>query len=360
MTAPKAPSYNDTVYINRLRSILLNGNNRGDRTGTGTVSTFGGEDVYDLDNCFPLLCWRYVKPDPILGELVGFTSQATTKQEFEALGCKYWNPWANAEGELGPIYGQMWCSWPGVNGEAINQLDDTIRTLRNIPESRRLVVSGWNPALLPDETADHDTNIANGKQVLPPCHTLFQFYSQSLTAQERRAVYLNSARWDNATVESLYTVPEDLTDDAVKDQWLDDKLDALGVPKRALSCKLHQRSCDYVVGGFINIPSYGALTNVVAAMTGHHPLKFHHSLGDAHVYNDQFEAAQELVERHQLLQNSASQNGEPSRDTDPTTRTKLVIADHVKDYDSITQLRIEDLWFENHQYLPKMTIPVAV
>lgn len=350
MTAPLSASYNDMVFIKRLQDTLLNGNTRGDRTGTGTVSTFGGEDKYDLDNAFPLLCWRYVATDPIKGELVGFVKGATNAEQFRELGCNYWNPWANAAGELGPIYGQMWCSWPGTNGAAINQLDDIIHALRTTPESRRLVVSAWNPSLLPDAQADHDTNIANGKQVLPPCHTLFQFYSQVMTDEERRSVWANAEVRDAASIEKLY----DYTGDALAAE-----LDERGVPKRALSCKLHQRSCDYILGGFINIPSYATLVYVIAKMTGHHPLEFLHSLGDNHVYADQRECALEIIDRASTLESDKA-SCTLSRDVDPATRTRCVIAERVATYDSITQLELDDINYVNHYYLPKMTIPVAV
>jgi len=209
-----------------------------DRTGTGTRSIFGHQMRFNLAEGFPLVTTKRLHLKSIIYELLWFLRGETNVRYLHEHGVTIWDEWADAHGELGPIYGYQWRSWPGRRGEPIDQIAQVIAQIRQNPDSRRLVVSAWN-------VADLDA------MALPPCHLLFQFY--------------------------------------VAD-------DPAGGPRR-LSCQLYQRSADVFLGVPFNIASYSLLTMMVAQVTGLAPGEFIHTFGDAHLYHNHIEQAKLQLSR---------------------------------------------------------------
>lgn len=150
-------------YLDLLRNIYTNGATKSDRTGTGTKSIFGAQMRFDLKDGFPLITTKQVHFRSVVAELLWFLSGSTNAHKLQEMGCRIWNEWAKPDGDLGPIYGRQWRSWPTPNGEHIDQISEVIKTLKTNPDSRRIIVSAWNVAEL-------------DKMALMPCHALFQFY----------------------------------------------------------------------------------------------------------------------------------------------------------------------------------------
>ena len=219
-------------YLDLMRRILDEGVAKGDRTGTGTRSVFGHQMRFNLADGFPLVTTKKLHLKSIIYELLWFLRGETNVRYLNEHGVTIWNEWADADGELGPVYGYQWRSWPGHNGETIDQISDVVREIGSNPDSRRLIVSAWNVADVP-------------QMALPPCHLLFQFY----TAEDT------------------------------------------GTGRRRLSCQLYQRSADVFLGVPFNIASYALLTMMVAQVTGCAPGEFIHTFGDAHLYDNHLEQA---------------------------------------------------------------------
>jgi thymidylate synthase len=226
-------------YHELMQHILDSGVRKEDRTGTGTISVFGYQMRFDLAAGFPLVTTKKCHMRSIIHELLWFLQGDTNIAYLKENGVSIWDEWATDDGELGPVYGQQWRSWQGQDGELIDQVSELIEQIKTNPDSRRLIISAWNPAVLPDTTFSPKENAARGKQALPPCHTLFQFYV------------------------------------------LDGKL----------SCQLYQRSGDVFLGVPFNIASYALLTMMVAQVCDLEYGHFVHTLGDAHLYVNHLEQA---------------------------------------------------------------------
>ena len=222
-------------YLDLMRRVLDDGVRKGDRTGTGILSIFGHQMRFDLAEGFPLVTTKKVHLKSIVHELLWFLSGDTNIRYLKDNGVRIWDEWADAEGNLGPIYGSQWRSWPAADGGSIDQIKTVVEQIRRTPDSRRLMVTAWNPADI-------------GKQALPPCHCLFQFY----------------------------------------------------VADGRLSCQLYQRSGDVFLGVPFNIASYALLTMMVAQVTGLKPGEFIHTLGDAHLYLNHLEQARLQLTRTPL------------------------------------------------------------
>src|SRR5213595_425605 len=222
-------------YHDLLRLVLENGRDRTDRTGTGTLAVFGAQTRFDLRDDgpgFPLLTTKKLHIKSIVYELLWFLRGDTNVKWLQEHGVSIWDEWADPKGELGPVYGYQWRHWRTPDGREIDQIAQVISSLRKKPDSRRHIVSAWNPA-------DVD------KMALPPCHALVQFY----------------------------------------------------VAEGRLSCQMYQRSADLFLGVPFNIASYALLTLMVAQVTGLDPGELVHSFGDAHLYLNHLEQADEQLAR---------------------------------------------------------------
>ncbi|MGB3621689.1 thymidylate synthase [Ketobacter sp. MCCC 1A13808] len=227
-------------YLDLLRHIKDNGVTKTDRTGTGTRSIFGHQMRFDLSQGFPLVTTKKTHLRSILIELLWFIRGDTNIAYLKQNGVSIWDEWADENGELGPVYGKQWRSWDGPKGEVVDQLSLLLQEIKDKPDSRRLVLSAWNPVVIPDVSKSPKQNASEGKQALPPCHCLFQFY----------------------------------------------------VADGKLSCQLYQRSGDVFLGVPFNIASYSLLTLMVAQVSGLQPGDFVHTFGDVHLYSNHIEQAE--------------------------------------------------------------------
>ena len=229
-------------YLDLVKHVLDNGIQKGDRTGTGTKSVFGYQMRFDLSEGFPMVTTKKLHLKSIVYELLWFLKGDTNIEYLQENGVKIWDAWADENGDLGPVYGRQWRNW---NNEEIDQITELIETLKTNPNSRRMLISAWNPSVLPDTTKSFSENVANGKVALPPCHAFFQFYVSPPTIE--------------------------------------------GGEKSKLSCLLYQRSADIFLGVPFNIASYALLTMMIAQVCGFEAGEFIHTFGDAHIYNNHFE-----------------------------------------------------------------------
>ena len=221
-------------YLNLVRYVLDHGVEKSDRTGTGTKSVFGYQMRFDLSEGFPMVTTKKLHLKSIIYELLWFLKGDTNIGYLKENGVRIWNEWADENGDLGPVYGHQWRNW---NSENIDQIKDIVKTLKHNPDSRRMLVSAWNPSVMPETSKSFAENVANGKAALPPCHAFFQFY----------------------------------------------------VANGKLSCQLYQRSADIFLGVPFNIASYALLTHMMAQACGYQPGDFIHTFGDAHIYTNHME-----------------------------------------------------------------------
>ena len=222
-------SFSMQQYLDLIRHIQTNGVTKTDRTGTGTTSVFGYQMRFDLSKGFPMVTTKKLHLKSIIHELLWFLKGDTNIAYLQENGVRIWNEWADENGNLGPVYGHQWRNW---NSEEIDQIKDIIHTLKTNPDSRRMLVSAWNPSVLPDTSKSFAENVANNKAALPPCHAFFQFY----------------------------------------------------VADGKLSCQLYQRSADVFLGVPFNIASYALLTMMMAQVCDLEAGDFVHTFGDAHIY----------------------------------------------------------------------------
>ena len=223
-------------YLDLMRHVLDHGHRKSDRTGTGTLSTFGWQMRFDLAAGFPLLTTKKIHFKSVAYELLWFLKEETNVRWLQDHGVSIWDEWADERGELGPVYGSQWRSWPAPTvenaGGTIDQIAQVVESIRTRPDSRRHIVTAWNPAEI-------------DKMKLPPCHVLFQFY----------------------------------------------------VAEGRLSCQMYQRSADIFLGVPFNIASYALLTLMTAQVCDLKPGEFVLSLGDAHLYLNHVDQAREQLSR---------------------------------------------------------------
>ena len=218
-------------YLDLMQRIINEGDQKGDRTGTGTLSIFGAQMRFDLAAGFPLLTTKHVNMDSIIHELLWFLNGDTNIRYLKGNNVNIWNGWANTNGDLGPVYGAQWRNW---NGSGLDQIKHLVSLIKTDPNSRRLIVSAWNPEDLPDPDFLPHENATMGKMALAPCHTLFQLY----------------------------------------------------VVNGKLSCHMYQRSADFFLGVPYNIASYALLTHLIADQCGLDVGDLVISFGDVHLYNN--------------------------------------------------------------------------
>ena len=232
-------------YLDLMRHVLEHGVRKEDRTGTGTLSIFGWQMRFDLGAGFPAVTTKRLHLRSIIHELLWFLRGETNIRYLHEHGVTIWDEWATEDGELGPIYGRQWRAWRTPDGRAVDQITQAVEQIRTRPHSRRILVSAWNVADLPDEGVGPQENVRAGRMALAPCHTFFQFY----------------------------------------------------VAEGRLSCQLYQRSADIFLGLPFNIASYALLTMMVAQVTGLQPGELIHTLGDAHLYLNHLEQARTQLAR---------------------------------------------------------------
>ena len=232
-------------YLELLEDILENGEVKGDRTGTGTTSVFGRQFRHNLAHGFPLLTTKKLHFKSIANELIWFLNGNTNIAWLNENGVSIWDEWATADGELGPVYGKQWTAWPTKDGGTINQIDYVVNTLKNNPNSRRILFHGWNPEYLPDESKSPVQNAEGGLMALPPCHLLYQFY----------------------------------------------------VANGKLSSQLYIRSSDSFLGLPYNIASLALLTHMLAQQCDLIPHEIVVSIGDLHAYANHMEQIQLQLKR---------------------------------------------------------------
>jgi thymidylate synthase len=261
-------------YHDLMRAILERGNRKADRTGTGTLSLFGWQMRFDLADSFPLVTTKKLHLKSIIHELLWFLKGDTNVDYLHQHGVSIWDEWADANGDLGPVYGKQWRSWTTPDGRTIDQLTQIVEQIRRTPDSRRLVVSAWNVGELE-------------QMALLPCHALFQFY----------------------------------------------------VADGRLSCQLYQRSADVFLGVPFNIASYALLTLMVAQVCGLKPGEFVHTLGDAHLYLNHLDQANEQLSR--------------SVRPLPVMRLNPAVTD-------LYGFRYEDFTLEGYDPWPAIKAPIAV
>lgn len=273
-TNASAQSALEQPYLDLMRTVLEHGVDRNDRTGVGTRSVFGHQMRFDLSRGFPLLTTKKLHLRSIIHELLWFLKGDTNIGYLKENGVRIWDEWADENGDLGPVYGYQWRSWPSPKGGSVDQIANVVEQIRTTPQSRRLIVSAWNPAQV-DEMQ------------LPPCHCLFQFY----------------------------------------------------VANGRLSCQLYQRSADIFLGVPFNIASYALLLAMVAQVTGLKPGEFVHTLGDAHLYSNHLEQAQEQLSRS------------------PKASPSLVLNPQVS---SLFDFSFDDIQIEGYESHPHIKAQVAV
>lgn len=261
-------------YLELMRHVRENGVRKEDRTGTGTLSVFGYQMRFDLSEGFPAVTTKKLHLRSIIHELLWFLRGDTNIRYLHENKVTIWDEWADENGDLGPIYGYQWRSWPTPDGGHIDQTSQVVEQIRTNPDSRRLMVSAWNPA-----DVEH--------MALPPCHTMFQFY----------------------------------------------------VAEGRLSCQLYQRSGDIFLGVPFNIASYALLTQMIAQVTGLEPGDFVHTLGDAHLYLNHLDQADEQLSR------------------EPFPLPTMRLNPEVKD---LFDFRFEDIELVGYQSHPAIKAPVAV
>ena len=229
-------------YQDLLKHILDEGVTKDDRTGTGTKSVFGHQMRFNLQEGFPLVTTKKLHLKSIIHELLWFLKGDTNIAYLKENGVKIWDAWADENGDLGPVYGHQWRNW---NSEGIDQITEAIDMIKKNPNSRRIIVSAWNPSVLPDTSISFTENVAQNKAALPPCHAFFQFY----------------------------------------------------VAEGKLSCQLYQRSADTFLGVPFNIASYALLTMMVAQVCDLEAGDFVHTLGDTHLYLNHIKQAKLQLSR---------------------------------------------------------------
>jgi thymidylate synthase len=232
-------------YLDLMQRVLDEGVRKEDRTGTGTLSVFGHQMRFDLAQGFPLLTTKKLHLKSIVHELLWFLKGDTNTAYLKQNGVSIWDEWATDAGELGPVYGYQWRNWPLPNGGHLDQIAQLLEQIQRKPHSRRLIVSAWNVADLPDESIPPQDNVQQGRMALAPCHAFFQFY----------------------------------------------------VADGRLSCQMYQRSADVFLGVPFNIASYALLTLMIAQVSGLKPGEFIHVLGDTHLYLNHLDQAREQLQR---------------------------------------------------------------
>lgn len=340
-------------YLDLLRDVRENGDVKADRTGTGTLSVFGRQMRFNLQEGFPLVTTKRCHLRSIIHELLWFLMGDTNIQYLKDNNVSIWDEWADENGDLGPVYGKQWRAWtahedmPVFNRAAcdaleadgwseagacgsdilytkdIDQISKVMDQLKNDPDNRRIIVSAWNVAEL-------------GDMALAPCHAFFQFYTREMSFKERhRLVSFTNSEWHVAMINAAINDGLNEYDEPSMAKWMDDN----NVPTRVLSCQLYQRSADMFLGVPFNIASYALLIHMFAQQANMAVGDFVWTGGDTHLYSNHLEQADLQLTR------------------DPKPLPKLVIK---RKPDSIFDYKFEDFEVVGYESHPAIKAPVAV
>lgn len=306
-------------YLSYLKLLLQEGVKKGDRTGTGMREIFGSPQLEIDQNTgeFPLLTTKKMFLKGVIVELLWFLRGDTNIKYLQEHGVHIWDEWANENGDLGPVYGSQWRKWEGKNGEVFDQIQILIDEIRTKPDSRRMMVSAWNPAEV-------------DQMKLPPCHSMFQCNVQRMSLERRM-------RW--AEVMGWTAPPILYSDKDSQVQHCTLLMDAFGAPTHELHLKLYQRSADWFLGVPFNIASYALLQRMLAQVCGLAPGRFIHTFGSAHLYENHIEQAEEQLSRL------------------PFGPPRMVLNPEVK---SIDGFKLEDFALQDYQCHPAIKAPIAV
>lgn len=300
-------------YLDLLKYIMENGTEKSDRTGTGTKSIFGTQMRFNLQEGFPLVTTKKVHFKSVVHELIWLLSGNTNIKYLQDNGIKIWDEWADENGNLGPVYGKQWRKWHNQ----IDQIKNVIEQIKTNPESRRLIVTAWNPTEI-DQMA------------LAPCHCFFQFNCRPMTWEQRinsitthEVSYGNNNDFSNSkNIETLYK-----------------ELDNLGIPKYYLDCQLYMRSNDIFLGCPFNIASYALLTHMIAQVTNTVAGELVYTGGDSHIYSNHYDQVKLQLTR------------------EPYSLPKIKLNPHIKNIDDF---KYEDIELIDYKCHPTIKAPVAV
>lgn len=263
----------DSQYLDLCSGLLHDwGRRSSDRTGTGTTKSAGLNMRFAMKDGFPLLTSKLVPMRLIELELRAFLNGITDNDWLFHQNVHIWDAFTNAQGQLGPIYGAVWRG-TGQHTQCVDQLAELMKGLREQPTSRRHIVTGWIPELLPIEGRSHAENVDAGLQALPPCHTMWQVHCFELTAEER---------FNLAVAPNFKGVRNDRTDD----ERVHLVCDGMKIPRYEVSLQLYQRSADMFLGVPFNIASYSLLLHYIAHSLNMVPGDFIWNGGDCHIYNN--------------------------------------------------------------------------
>ena len=291
-------------YLDLLHQVMIDGVDKGDRTGTGMRELFGAQLSFNLQDGFPLVTTKKVFLKGITHELLWFLKGDTNIKYLTDNGVHIWDQWADERGELGPVYGAQWRRWPGRPGHRdIDQIANLIEEIKTTPDSRRMIVSAWNPERIPS-------------MALPPCHMMMQF---NVTPYRPKG---------------LEVMDREVMKDMIEDAGLPWK-----EPPGRLNCQLYQRSADMFLGVPFNIASYAMLTQMIAQVCGLTPGRFIHTFGSAHVYHNHFDQVRLQLTRL------------------PHDLPRMKINPEVKDIDGFKYEDFELVGYEHH---PGIKAPIAV
>ena len=372
-------------YLNLLREIKINGRYVSHRrTQTKCLHIVGPQLEFDLQDGFPLVTTRNVPFKNILTELLWFLKGDTNIEYLHKFNNRIWDAWSLSEldlkksgsrdihgnllklGECGPIYGKQWREWRTSDYTTVDQIQILLNNLIHNPSSRRHIVSAWNPEFLPDERISPQENVIHGKQCLPPCHTMFQFMTQraslierfkelSSETQTQFLPFFKTCRFSTGkglwkwlktyfSKKSLLTIQDrDLDpEDCEKGHEILDTFKwrgRIGIPRYILHLKLYARSQDVPLGTVFNIASYSLLLSMVAYTVKMIPGKYIHTIGDAHIYENQLPGVDIQLQRK------------------PLSRCKLKINENVG---SLFDYEPHDIGIEDYQHYPTIKFPISV
>jgi thymidylate synthase len=329
--------YHDNEYLTLIQDVIANGVQKGDRTGTGTISLPFQQMRFDLsDHSIPLLTTKQMHVKSIIHEILWYLNGDTNIKYLQENGVRIWNEWSDDNGNLGPIYGAMWRKWPGktnptidwttdpphvdLHQEYIDQIERAVELIKYNPNDRRIIINAWNPTFLPDDNKNFAENVKAGNQALPPCHAMFQFWVHQYSKEQRTEIFKKSFLiQDNSPTTQA--------------------LDAYNIPKGELKCHLYQRSADGFLGVPFNIVQYSILTHMIAHVTGYKATEFVWTGGDVHLYNNHIDKAKLQLTRI------------------PYQSPTLSLNSSVTDIDTFT---FDDFKIHNYNYHPPITAKVSV